>query len=716
MQQKQLNNVKPTSDKIKHLTEYYLNNGFGVVPVASGGKNPIIKNWTNTYFKSVEDYHSWLGNNKAYHNVGLVTGKVTGIIAIDIDKAKNDSEVDGEESLKALIEQLGDLPTTVEQRTRSGARQLFFKYPEGVDRIKGTVRLVDCIDIRADDNQVVVYPSYYTDKESKEITGSWTWINNPYDIPMADLPPAWIDFITQKQNSVQKPQNKPQEVGATQSVINEGSRNDSLFSALCSFAKNKELRKFDNLLYIALGMNQKLCNPPLEDAEVEAIVNNVINNFTLPDYMNKKGYIIYPALAEQILADNHILVDKTQKYIYNGVYYDLEEKDFYRQINSYIEDKALITTHAIRETNTHIKYLADSVDERTDPKYINFQNGLFNVETNTLEPHSHDTFSLGTYNAIYDPAISDISGTAWEQYLKSSLDESLIPLIQEMIGLCLFPLTSKTQTCFILLGEGSNGKSVLLNTIGRIIPQHLTSDLNIMDYETRFTNSSIKGKQVNIQRDDKTPYLDLVGNFKKVMSAEPIFIERKNVDGEIITTNITHISSFNKLPKVREKSHGVDRRLTIIPFNKKFGTEEEFNRGECDCIKDFNLENKLQQELDIIVAWAIEGLHRLIQNGYKLSENEITRQQKEDFKLSNDVVMQWIQDCVVKHTNLPNKKCLKASYLYRAFVDWANFEKYQPISRRNFDDRIKVLLSKQAHEYNNGIVYRVSFKGFNQND
>jgi len=172
---------KPTSHTIEKATQWYLENGYGVIPVASGNKNPILKKWQNNFFKSTDDYHSWLGDRKPYHNVGLVTGKATGIIVIDIDKSKNNTEVDGEESLKTLINELGELPATVEQRTRSGARQLFFKYPEGIKRIKGTVRLVDCIDIRADDNQVVVAPSYYFDKELNQITGCWRWTNHPYN-------------------------------------------------------------------------------------------------------------------------------------------------------------------------------------------------------------------------------------------------------------------------------------------------------------------------------------------------------------------------------------------------------------------------------------------------------------------------------------------------------------------------------------------------------
>ena len=705
---------KPKADEIRQTTEWYLQNGFGVVPIARGGKNPILSKWQHNYFKSTDDYQAWLGDKYVNHNVGLVTGKATGIIVIDIDKAKNDSEVDGEESLKALIEQLGELPFTVEQRTRSGARQLFFKYPTDVERIKGTVRLVDCIDIRADDNQVVVYPSYYADSETKEITGSWKWINNPYNTSLAELPATWIEFITQ--NNAQKPHNKPQEATKTQSSFNEGSRNDSLFKALCKFSTNTQLREFDNLLFMALGINQKLCNPPLEVAEVEGIVRNVIENYTPEPFIGEHGSIIYPLLAEQILKDNHILVDDTQKYIYNGKHYDLVNKNFYNEISSYIEDKSRLTTNTIREVNMNIQHLADHIDEKVDTRYINFQNGLFNVDTKQLEPHSHNNFSLGMYEANYMDWCSDITGTAWEQYLKVTLGEDMIPTIQELIGLCLFPLTRKTQKCFTLIGEGSNGKSVLLNTILKIIPSHLISDLSMEDYDTRFANASIKGKQVNIQLDDRTVHLDKIGNFKKVMSGEPIFIERKGVDGETITTNVTHISSFNKLPSVNEKSQAFLRRLVIIPFEKSFGTEEEVEAGERDLVADPNLEDKISKELDIIVAWGIEGLYRVIENNYIITEIATMKKAKSDYAEDSDVVQKWINECVVKHSDLPNKDCLKATQLYHAYMDWAKHEGYTELKRRAFDDRIKVLLKKQSHDYRRNIVYKVSFKGFNRND
>ncbi len=61
-------------------------------------------------------------------NIGLATGKVNGLVVIDVDRGHADG-VDGEETLKDLEEKLGPLPHTVEALTPNGGRHLYFRYP-----------------------------------------------------------------------------------------------------------------------------------------------------------------------------------------------------------------------------------------------------------------------------------------------------------------------------------------------------------------------------------------------------------------------------------------------------------------------------------------------------------------------------------------------------------------------------------------------------------
>lgn len=692
----------------------YFELGFGVVPVKLGGKNPILKSWQTNYFKNIADYEVWC-KGKYNHNIGIVTGKASNILVIDIDKAKTVEKNDGEESLKRLVQELGELPVTVEQRTRSGARQLFFKYPTGVDRITGTIGLVECIDIRADDNQVIVSPSVY--KENGIIKGKWTWINNPIDHQMAELPPKWVDFIINNTGKVTPPASTPK---ITEEGFAEGSRNDQLFKYLRGLINVKALREKDALLPVALYFNDLKCNPPLNREEVDAIVSSVLR-YKAPEYINDKGRVIPYSLTEFILQNNTLVHSKGTFYVYNGVFY--EKIDDSIKLSGFVEDilvaenrEDLITSKLKTEVCFHAQSKCNVPMFDNMRGYVNFKNGILDVENRRMLPHTPKFYTLGCYNANYNPELAKIEGTAWETYLKTTLGDELIPLIQELIGVCLYPLTDKTHSCFFLIGSGSNGKSILMQTITNIVPVNLRSGLAVEDYDKRFVNSGVKGKTLNINMDDPTTYIEKSGNFKKVMAGEEMAVERKGIDVEIINPILTHISSFNNMPVVKDKSDGFFRRLITIPFAKTFGTPEEFELGLCDAIKDKNLLSKIMQELDIITAWGIEGLYRVIEQGYEFSEVEQTSDLKDGYRLNNDTIAMWCKECIVRHKELKNSDCINTTRLFNAYKEWCQHNGYNHVMRSNFNAQIEVELRKQKHTYLKTTVYRVSFKGFCQNN
>lgn len=703
----------------------YFELGFGVVPVRFGTKIPMLKEWESNYFKSKEEYEEWK-KGRYRHNIGIVTGKASNIIVIDIDKAKSEEDKDGEESLAELIQQLGELPPTVEQKTRSGARQLFFKYPEGVERVTGTVKFFGCIDIRGDDNQVIVHPSVF--KEEGKITGGWSWIKNPLEYEIAELPKAWLEFILantggkakKKKSTPKKSKVIPLTQNTPATEFAEGSRNDELFRYLRGLINVKALREETALLPVALYFNDLKCNPPLEHDEVKTIVSSVLS-YKAPEYINEKGRVIPYLLTEFILQNNIIVHNKGVFYRYNGVFY--EKIDDSIKLSNLVDEILVaegradqITSKLKTEVCFHAQSQCNVPAFDNTRGFVNFKNGILDIKNKMLIPHTPKFYTLGCYNAVYDPSKADITGTAWETYLKTTLGEELIPLIQELIGVCLCPLTDKTHSCFFLIGNGSNGKSVLMQTIASIVPLNLRSSLAVEDYDKRFINSAIKGKTLNINMDDPTTYIEKSGNFKKVMAGEEMAVERKGVDVEIINPIVTHISSFNTMPAVKDKSDGFFRRLITIPFTKSFGTLEEVEAGEKDFVKDKSLLNKILNELDIITAWGVEGLYRVINQNYAFSEIQVTSELKNDYRLSNDTIAMWCNECIKRHKELKNTDCINTTRLFNAYREWCQHNGYNNVSRTNFNEQIKVELKREQHTYLKTTVYRVSFKGFCRND
>ncbi|MFJ4987922.1 bifunctional DNA primase/polymerase [Streptomyces sp. NPDC088732] len=117
-----------------------------------GGKHPVHKRW------QVEASTDWAAVARWWRaaptaNIGIATGEASGIFVLDVDPDSG-----GLDSLTALEEKHGPLPTTWRVETGSGGLHFYFAWP-GFNPKNSAGKLGDGLDIRADGGQVVVPPS-----------------------------------------------------------------------------------------------------------------------------------------------------------------------------------------------------------------------------------------------------------------------------------------------------------------------------------------------------------------------------------------------------------------------------------------------------------------------------------------------------------------------------------------------------------------------------
>ena len=140
------------------------------------GKKPVHKGWTTRPTDSLSTVTGWL---KKGHNVGLRTGKVSGVVVVD------DDSPDGAAG-KAL-----NLPKTVAVITGSGKRHFYFAAPPF--KVGNSVKtLADDIDIRGDGGQVVFVGSIHPDTKQPY---RWAPGCSPEDVELAPLPSSILDAL-----------------------------------------------------------------------------------------------------------------------------------------------------------------------------------------------------------------------------------------------------------------------------------------------------------------------------------------------------------------------------------------------------------------------------------------------------------------------------------------------------------------------------------------
>jgi len=183
-------------------------------------------------------------------NIGIATGKKSGILVLDIDNKNGHS---GSETLRDLQAQLGRLPDGPICLTPNGGMHLYFRYPIGVE-VKTKAGLADGIDIRSNGGYVVGPPSIIDRREY-----CWDAGAMPDETPLPDLPQKWIDFL-------------PKDQPGTFSLpgqIPQGERNETLFRFAASLrAKGAD----DEEILSKISEANSRAKPPLTESELKAIV------------------------------------------------------------------------------------------------------------------------------------------------------------------------------------------------------------------------------------------------------------------------------------------------------------------------------------------------------------------------------------------------------------------------------------------------------------
>jgi len=135
-----------TDNSILECALKYLEHGFAIIPLA--GKNPVVK-W-GIYQKQLptrDEVFKWFDGQD--HNIGVLTGDISGIAVLDID---------GDTGRESLLGK--HIPPTPTVTTGNGGEHLYFRIPTKIP-IHNRVRFLPGLDLRGNGGIAVVPPSIH---------------------------------------------------------------------------------------------------------------------------------------------------------------------------------------------------------------------------------------------------------------------------------------------------------------------------------------------------------------------------------------------------------------------------------------------------------------------------------------------------------------------------------------------------------------------------
>lgn len=269
-------------------------------------------------------------------------------------------------------------------------------------------------------------------------------------------------------------------------------------------------------------------------------------------------------------------------------------------------------------------------------RMINLQNGILNIDTMELTPHSKEYGFTECLNFEYDP---NADAPRFRQMLKdvTQNDVKMQTLICEFFGYSLSADKPKADKILVMTGSGSNGKSSMLRILKEMAGRGARA-IGVKQLMDPFYAQKLDGALFNvIEEVPRFADTDCWEMLKNLATGGDITVSRKHKDPYEITNKAKMIMTCNELPKGANPNHGYFRRLLIAPFNATFSKD----KGNLDVnIDTYIIENELPGVLNIL----LRAYKHLAENDYQFTESAKMNAALEEYKLDMDSVARWCED------------------------------------------------------------------------
>lgn len=692
------------------------------------GKHPYALLAPNGFKNAVSlqpTLQSWFKDNPSL-NIGIATGKISGIVVLDIDPDKG-----GDETIEGYFQQHGE-PQTVTAKSGGGGRHFYFTYPDGSEIKSGQDVLGPGIDIRADGGYIAAPPNTHLSGNRYE----WISGKSPSEIELSALP-DWLLTAISKPKVVQS--------GSAVPVRNQAQTTQKVADIKAALTY---LNPDDYDTWIQIGMALKSTGWG-QDAFDLWNGWSMQSDKNRPDEMHYKwnsftprgiggitlGTLFYRAKEGGWQPASFDLTDlgNARRLVHHhgfGLRYCYSFKKWYfrdgygwrmdddghvmrmaKETAKRIQQEAKDTTTGeideklskhckssqskakleamVKLAETELELIVSHENMDTEHMLLGIGNGIVDLTNGKMIQGNPQHMLTMRTSVAWD---ASAKCPVWEQFLLDIFagDKSLISYIQRAVGYSLTGLTSE-QAFFILYGAGANGKTTFLNTLAALLGEYAkrsAMDTFIVKKNPGVNNdvARLRGARLVTASEAERGKFFAEKLIKELTGDERI--TARFLFGEFFEFDpIFKIwLGVNHKPYLSADDDAVWRRVHPIPFKVTFPPNK----------RDKKLQEKLNAELPGILNWAIQGC--LIWQHQGLNPPQIIQDCVNEYRAEMDVIGNWISDsCVTGPTHNAG-----LSTLYSCYKPWADANGYQPVSISTFREKLasKGYLTKRTSQGN----------------
>lgn len=445
-------------------------------------------------------------------------------------------------------------------------------------------------------------------------------------------------------------------------------RNQALFNYILKLQSEglskEEIRETIKLI------NNYVLQDSLPDTEIETILRD--EAFQKPVFF-KGTTFLFDKFSNYLKNEHYIIKINNQLHIYKD--------GIYQSGNTIIEGEMIkhISNLNRAKRKEVLDYLNISITENKCQSHANliaFNNGIYNIIDDSFNDFSPEYIITNKIPWDYNPgAYSELADNTLNKI--ACHDEEIRALLEEVIGYTFYR-RNELGKAFILIGDKSNGKSTYLDMISTILGQENISALDLKELGERFKTAELFGKLANIGDDIGDEFIPNPSVFKKLVTGDRINVEKKGQDPFDFNNYSKLLFSANNIPRMKDRTGAVQRRLIIIPFNAKFSKDDPDYRPY------IKYELREEKSIQYLINIGIKGLKRILENRQFTKSSKVEKE-LEEYEESNNPVVGFVKskglDSILENTT---------DEVYLSYQEYCIREGLQPLSNREFG---KVLCS-----------------------
>ena len=331
---------------------------------------------------------------------------------------------------------------------------------------------------------------------------------------------------------------------------------------------------------------------------------------------------------------------------------------------------------------------------------FNVRNCLISLKTGRTAEHDKKYMISKLAPVTYD---ENARCPRWDRFIDEVTcgDKSLQLYLQRMIGYCMTAYT-KEQCMFFLYGNGSNGKSVFVDTIAYMLGEYAASCqpetvmMRDRNNTARGDLARLKGARMVVTSEpndgcrlDEGIVKQMTGGTENKLTARFLYGREFEFSPEFKI-----VMSTNYKPVIKGTDNGIWRRVRLIPFTAEFTKEN----------RDPQLTEKLRRELPGILNWAIAGAVGWCKEG--LPPCAIIDEAGQEYRSEMDRVQQFLDDC----TTRSESSSTQASTLYKCYKAWCSEQgdRFPVGSTKFFMELKRRFKSRKTEAYNEYIGIKIN--------